>query len=164
MPGQLVHTNEILVLLGDNYFVERSAYQAVEIVSRRLKGELFVPVTFPSLTLYFRGLNHIPLFFFLFSVKVLLRCTCWCVAELDKTIESLQKQRELLSPRADFTSEILKMTQVSAHHGVVGDGMGMGEWGCSLTNEARGKRFEEGMFVFSHWEMKGGTVKGLLCN
>ena len=43
MPGQLVHTNEILVLLGDNYFVERSAFQAVEIVSRRLKGELSVP-------------------------------------------------------------------------------------------------------------------------
>ena len=28
MPGHLVHTNEILVLLGDNWFVERSAKQA----------------------------------------------------------------------------------------------------------------------------------------
>ena len=69
MPGQLVHTNEILVLLGDNYFMERSAYQAVEIVSRRLKGELSLPVTFPSLTLYFWGLKHIPLFFFFFLSK-----------------------------------------------------------------------------------------------
>lgn len=36
MPGRLVHTNEITVLLGDNWFVERSAKQACEIVGRRL--------------------------------------------------------------------------------------------------------------------------------
>lgn len=28
MMGDLVHTNEILVLLGDNYFAERSTMQA----------------------------------------------------------------------------------------------------------------------------------------
>ncbi|XP_073234238.1 uncharacterized protein [Porites lutea] len=37
MPGKLVHTNEITVLLGDNWFAERSASQAVEIVARRKK-------------------------------------------------------------------------------------------------------------------------------
>nr|XP_045597571.1 unconventional prefoldin RPB5 interactor-like [Procambarus clarkii] len=37
MPGHLVHTNEILVLLGDNWFAERSAKQAAGIVRRRLK-------------------------------------------------------------------------------------------------------------------------------
>ncbi|XP_062621068.1 unconventional prefoldin RPB5 interactor 1-like [Saccostrea cucullata] len=36
MPGQLVHTNEILVLLGDNWFAERSAKQATEIIGRRI--------------------------------------------------------------------------------------------------------------------------------
>ena len=36
MDGYIKHTNEILVLLGDNYFVERSAKQAKEIVERRL--------------------------------------------------------------------------------------------------------------------------------
>jgi hypothetical protein len=36
-PGHLIHTNEILVLLGDNWFVERSAKQACEIVQRRIK-------------------------------------------------------------------------------------------------------------------------------
>ncbi|XP_032229480.2 unconventional prefoldin RPB5 interactor isoform X2 [Nematostella vectensis] len=35
MPGKLIHTNEILVLLGDNWFAERSATQAREIVQRR---------------------------------------------------------------------------------------------------------------------------------
>ncbi|XP_033626609.1 unconventional prefoldin RPB5 interactor-like [Asterias rubens] len=35
MPGQIVHTNEIMVLLGDNWFCERSAKQACEIVDRR---------------------------------------------------------------------------------------------------------------------------------
>ncbi|KAJ1720048.1 uri1, prefoldin-like chaperone [Coemansia erecta] len=34
-PGHLIHTNEILVLLGDNYFVERSASQAAQIALRR---------------------------------------------------------------------------------------------------------------------------------
>ncbi|XP_065913341.1 unconventional prefoldin RPB5 interactor-like isoform X2 [Dysidea avara] len=37
MPGYLYHTNEILVLLGDNWFVQRSAKQACDIVSRRQK-------------------------------------------------------------------------------------------------------------------------------
>ncbi|XP_038067005.1 unconventional prefoldin RPB5 interactor-like [Patiria miniata] len=35
MPGQIVHTNEIMVLLGDNWFAERSAKQACEIIDRR---------------------------------------------------------------------------------------------------------------------------------
>lgn len=46
MPGKLIHTNEILVLLGDNWFAERSAKQAVEIVNRRA---LFVQERLASL-------------------------------------------------------------------------------------------------------------------
>ena len=38
MPGKLVHTNEILVLLGDNWFVETSAKNAAAIAQRRVKG------------------------------------------------------------------------------------------------------------------------------
>ncbi|KAJ1901533.1 hypothetical protein LPJ66_000707 [Kickxella alabastrina] len=34
-PGQLIHTNEILVLLGDNWFVDRSASQAAAMARRR---------------------------------------------------------------------------------------------------------------------------------
>lgn len=37
MPGRLVHTNELTVLLGDNWFVERSTKQAAGIVSRRIR-------------------------------------------------------------------------------------------------------------------------------
>jgi len=37
MPGKLIHTNEIQVLLGDNYFLECSAKHAKEICSRRIK-------------------------------------------------------------------------------------------------------------------------------
>ncbi|KAJ1645993.1 hypothetical protein IWQ61_010248, partial [Dispira simplex] len=36
-PGKLIHTNEIMVLLGDNWFVERSTKQANAIVSRRME-------------------------------------------------------------------------------------------------------------------------------
>jgi prefoldin subunit 5 len=35
MPGYLIHTNEITVLLGESYFAERSADQASGIISRR---------------------------------------------------------------------------------------------------------------------------------
>ncbi|KAF6041377.1 URI1 [Bugula neritina] len=36
MPGQLIHTNEVLVLLGDNWFAEMSAKQSCEVIDRRL--------------------------------------------------------------------------------------------------------------------------------
>lgn len=36
-PGHLIHTNELMVLLGDNWFVERSAKQSIEIIERRIK-------------------------------------------------------------------------------------------------------------------------------
>lgn len=36
MPGHVKHTNEILCLLGDNWFVERSAKEACGIAERRL--------------------------------------------------------------------------------------------------------------------------------
>ncbi|KAJ3219193.1 hypothetical protein HDU67_002189 [Dinochytrium kinnereticum] len=35
MEGELIHTNEVIVSLGDNWFVERSSVEAVEIVRRR---------------------------------------------------------------------------------------------------------------------------------
>ena len=35
MPGQLYHTNEILVLLGDNWFTKRTAQQAKSLAERR---------------------------------------------------------------------------------------------------------------------------------
>ncbi|XP_021736309.1 RNA polymerase II subunit 5-mediating protein homolog [Chenopodium quinoa] len=34
-PGRLVHTNEFLVLLGENYFTDRTAKQTVDILKRR---------------------------------------------------------------------------------------------------------------------------------
>lgn len=39
IPGRVRHTNEILCLLGDNWFVERSAKQAAQMVERRIKGD-----------------------------------------------------------------------------------------------------------------------------
>lgn len=38
MPGKFIHTNEITVYLGSNYYVERSAKQALEILDRRKQG------------------------------------------------------------------------------------------------------------------------------
>lgn len=39
MPGKLVHTNEVTVLLGDNWFAKCSAKQAQKIVDHRMKCE-----------------------------------------------------------------------------------------------------------------------------
>lgn len=36
VPGRIKHTNEVMVLLGDNYFANVSAYDAIEIVKRRI--------------------------------------------------------------------------------------------------------------------------------
>lgn len=36
MSGSLVHTNDVLVLLGDNWFVEQSAKQTADILDRRI--------------------------------------------------------------------------------------------------------------------------------
>jgi prefoldin subunit 5 len=38
-PGTIKHGNEITVLLGENYFVKRTAPQSREIASRRIKCE-----------------------------------------------------------------------------------------------------------------------------
>jgi hypothetical protein len=39
MEGEMYRTNEVLVLLGDNWFCERSSYQAYQIVERRMDCE-----------------------------------------------------------------------------------------------------------------------------
>lgn len=39
IPGKLVHTNEITVLLGDNWFTKCSAKQAQKLVDHRMKCE-----------------------------------------------------------------------------------------------------------------------------
>ena len=35
MPGKMYHTNEVMVLLGDNWFAKRTCKQALEIAERR---------------------------------------------------------------------------------------------------------------------------------
>uniref|UniRef100_A0A3Q0RUX3 URI1 prefoldin like chaperone n=1 Tax=Amphilophus citrinellus TaxID=61819 RepID=A0A3Q0RUX3_AMPCI len=55
MPGKLVHTNEVTVLLGDNWFTKCSAKQAQKIVDHRMKCESLFDLTsvvcsFASLT------------------------------------------------------------------------------------------------------------------
>lgn len=35
IPGRMYHTNEVMVLLGDNWFAKRTAKQALEIAERR---------------------------------------------------------------------------------------------------------------------------------
>eukprot|EP01116_Phalansterium_solitarium_P005233 TRINITY_DN16683_c0_g1_i1.p1 TRINITY_DN16683_c0_g1~~TRINITY_DN16683_c0_g1_i1.p1 ORF type:complete len:123 (+),score=31.66 TRINITY_DN16683_c0_g1_i1:3-371(+) len=37
MPGTITNSNEIMVLLGDNYFVKRTASQSREIIARRVQ-------------------------------------------------------------------------------------------------------------------------------
>ena len=39
--GNLIHTNEIMVLLGDNWFTQCTAHQATEIINHRIQGWLY---------------------------------------------------------------------------------------------------------------------------
>ena len=39
MPGEVYDTNEIMVLLGDNWFVKRSVKQALDIAERRKQSK-----------------------------------------------------------------------------------------------------------------------------
>ena len=48
-----MHTNEITVLLGDNWFAERSVSQAVEIVARRKKCTVII--NFMFMVMLFNG-------------------------------------------------------------------------------------------------------------
>ena len=54
LPGRIKHTNEVLCLLGDDWFVERSAKQAAQIVERRLKGDIYIKGCFLFLNEYLR--------------------------------------------------------------------------------------------------------------
>lgn len=38
VPGHIIHTNELTVLLGDNYFALRTAKQSSQIIDRRLNN------------------------------------------------------------------------------------------------------------------------------
>lgn len=57
MPGKLVHTNEVTVLLGDNWFSKCSAKQAQKIVDHRMNCESvwkrLLPALYENKTLSF---------------------------------------------------------------------------------------------------------------
>ena len=62
MPGRLIHTNEIMVLLGDNWFTERSAKQAAQIVTRRISGKLKLNLFEKCKSFLLISLNHYAFF------------------------------------------------------------------------------------------------------
>lgn len=42
MPGELVHTNELSVMLGDNWFVEKTAKEASQVIGRRQQSKYII--------------------------------------------------------------------------------------------------------------------------
>ena len=36
-PGEVIHTNEFLVLLGENYFVKKTSSEGLQLIERRKK-------------------------------------------------------------------------------------------------------------------------------
>lgn len=58
MKGKLIHTNEILACLGDNYFAKYSAAQAIALCNRRIEcmdthyTEYFICNIYNSLILF----------------------------------------------------------------------------------------------------------------
>ena len=108
MPGQLYHTNEILVLLGDNWFAERSAKQAIEIAERRKQC---------MYNLYQDGLSTEP------CVKGLFQVTCLLVSDVTKLLEDEKRQFSDWEARyafaADFKSTLEVCLMICTHLAVL---------------------------------------------
>ena len=88
MPGQLVHTNEVLVSLGDNWFAHCSAQQSVDIIGRRLQCKQFL--------------------------TSLLTDTLFSLSHLDVTeqLKKLASQLKDLEARANFAADINETLEV----------------------------------------------------
>ena len=102
MPGQLYHTNEILVLLGDNWFAERSAKQAIEIAERRKQCmyRLYQPYhtwKWPQRWACMNGL---------------FQDTCLLVSDVIKLLEDEKKQFSDWEARYAFASDFKSTLEV----------------------------------------------------
>lgn len=85
LPGKVKHTNEILCLLGDNWFVERSAKQAAQIVERRIKGDFSIILQLTT------GVGaHF----------------CWSLVGCDETIKKFEGELKLMDGWSDQTKHL----------------------------------------------------------
>lgn len=98
MPGKLVHTNELTVLLGDNWFAKCSAKQADTLVEHRKKRELF-PLIFPIDRFW--------------TMHTAWPDICAIFPDVKNALDDLQKVMKNFQNRADFTNDLEKLTGVS---------------------------------------------------
>ncbi len=62
VPGKLIHTNEVLVMLGQNYFAEQSVPKALALIDRRKQRTFSLPPRLTSaLSLILHTSSFIPL-------------------------------------------------------------------------------------------------------
>ena len=96
MQGHLYHTNEVMVLLGDNWFAQRTAKQAIEIAERRKKCEERL-----------EGVSEM--------VEKATRCMALCCVYPD-VCEMLDKERKQLEDweaRSSFVQELSATAEVT---------------------------------------------------
>lgn len=98
MPGKLVHTNELTVLLGDNWFAKCSAKEADTLVEHRKKRELFLLIL---------PIDQV------WIVHTAWPDLCDIFPDVKNALDDLQKVMKNFQNRADFTNDLEKLTGVS---------------------------------------------------
>lgn len=87
MKGKLIHTNEIMVYLGDGYFAKYSASQAISLCKRRIACNI----------------NFIYIFVLLFYIKYYVYYTSYfLISGAEKMLKDLEAERNLYEMRQYF--------------------------------------------------------------
>jgi unconventional prefoldin RPB5 interactor 1 len=91
MKGQIVHPNEVTVLLGDNWFVQCTASHAVGIVGRRqARSSTFLDVSSP------------------FQVAIEILQTKSHILDVEKTLRDLESEFNLVKGKLGLSNELVR--------------------------------------------------------
>jgi hypothetical protein len=100
MPGYMVHTNEILALLGDNYFVKCTAPAARDIISRRQTCTYIVIIKL--------DINII----FVLPRRLLRQRHLDCVLDIQENLNKVSEQLDQIKSRVSLHNELFAGTKV----------------------------------------------------
>jgi len=100
MKGKLTHTNEILVYLGEGYFVKYSASQAIALCNRRIACINIIYYIYPYIYIIYILILYI---IYILEEKHFIRYyDCYmflCLSGADEMLKSLETERNLYEMR-----------------------------------------------------------------
>lgn len=105
MKGKLVHTNEILVCLGAQYFAKYSAKQAIAVCDRRIKRKELAD-RLQSMILFSYALRIVAnIIKFPRYERIVKLVSSFFFIEADEMLSSLEKERNLLEMRRSMPTD-----------------------------------------------------------